>query len=174
MTSFSKVLQKSFKVIYRDQTSTLSVISMFKRSNPILDLSFQNSVIFISFVTSLSPNCVKLLKVVQHVSRLTKRSKSKLNRTLKWRVCFWDYFVKILQLWLPWWSPWLKNAPKRSELVIHVLMLTATKIKSQMYVEVNGSFMEPSSQKFEVLTQRSNFINSKLAQHLPNFALMMS
>ena len=64
MTSFSKVLQSSFKVMYRDQTtietSTLPVIYIFKRSNPILWLIFQNSETFISFVRSLSLNWVKL------------------------------------------------------------------------------------------------------------------
>ena len=61
--SFSNVLQNNFKVIYRDQTTietfTLPAICIFKRSNPILYLIFQNSVIFVSFVTSLSPNRVK-------------------------------------------------------------------------------------------------------------------
>ena len=64
MTLFSKVLQSSFKVMYRDQTtietSTLPVIYIFKRSNPILWLIFQNSETFISFVRSLSLNWVKL------------------------------------------------------------------------------------------------------------------
>ena len=50
--------------MYRDQTtietSTLPVIYIFKRSNPILWLIFQNSETFISFVRSLSLNWVKL------------------------------------------------------------------------------------------------------------------
>ena len=58
MTWFSKVPQNSFKVIYRDQTtletSTLPTICIFKRSNPTIEFIFQNSEIFISFVTSLS------------------------------------------------------------------------------------------------------------------------
>ena len=36
------------------ETSVLPTICSFKRSNPILSLNFQNSVIFISFVMSLS------------------------------------------------------------------------------------------------------------------------
>ena len=63
MTSFSKVIQSSFKGIYRDQTiietSTVPTIYIFKRSKLIPLLIFQNSGTFISFVRSLSPNCVK-------------------------------------------------------------------------------------------------------------------
>ena len=63
MTSFSKVLQNSFKATCRDQTTietfALPGICIFERSNPILELTFQNSVIFISFVASLSPDWVK-------------------------------------------------------------------------------------------------------------------
>ena len=62
MTSFSKVLQNIFKVMCCDQTtieiSTLPVICIFKGSNQILYVIFQNSGIFISFVTSLSSNWV--------------------------------------------------------------------------------------------------------------------
>ena len=38
------------------------------------------------------------------------------------------------------------------------------KIKSQRNVQVNYSFMKPSSQSFEVLTQRGDVINPKLAR----------
>ena len=60
MTSFFKVLENSFKVIYCDKTtievSTLPAICIFKRSDPIFWLKLQNSGIFVSSVTSLSPN----------------------------------------------------------------------------------------------------------------------
>ena len=50
---------RSFQVIYRDQirteTSVIPAICIFKRTK----LIFQNSGIFISFATSLSPNWVK-------------------------------------------------------------------------------------------------------------------
>ena len=55
MMSFSKVFQSSLKVIYRDQTkietSIIPAIRIFKTSNPILWLIFQNSRTFISFGT---------------------------------------------------------------------------------------------------------------------------
>ena len=51
-------------------------------------LIFQNSGIFISFKTSLSPNWVKGPKVVYHVSRMTEKPKSIFDRTLRSRVCF--------------------------------------------------------------------------------------
>ena len=38
------------------------------------------------------------------------------------------------------------------------------KIKSKRYFEVNYSFMKPFSQNFEVLTQRGDVINPKLAR----------
>ena len=87
MTSFSKIFQNSFKVIYRDQTtietSTLLAICIFKRPNPILYLIFQNSGTFISAVTSLSLNWVKRAQSVYHVSRVIERSKSIFHGTLK-------------------------------------------------------------------------------------------
>ena len=62
MTSISKI-QNIFKVIYRDQTIietfALLAICISKRSNPILQLIFQNSGTFFSFLTSLSSNWVK-------------------------------------------------------------------------------------------------------------------
>ena len=58
---FLKFFKKSFKVIYRNQTtietSTFPAICIFKRSNPILKLIFQISEFFC--VTSLSPNGLK-------------------------------------------------------------------------------------------------------------------
>ena len=57
----------SFKVIHRGQKNkkqwqkafTNPTICIFKKSNPILQLIFQNSGSFISFAMSLSPNQVK-------------------------------------------------------------------------------------------------------------------
>ena len=67
MTSFSKILQSSCKVIYRDQTtietSTLPAICTFKRPNPVFLLIFQNSGTFISFMRSLSLNWVKRAQI---------------------------------------------------------------------------------------------------------------
>ena len=129
ITSFSKVLQNSLNVICCDQTtetSTLPAICIFKRSNPILLLIFQNSGIFISFVTSLSPNWVKRVQscISCHISRVIEKSKSILDGTLKWRVCFWDYFLKILQFWLPLVTSLTQNWLKKgSKLVSHVLMV---------------------------------------------------
>ena len=40
-----------------------------------------------------------------------------------WGVCFWDHFLKILQIWLPCWCHQPKNGSKRSKLVFHVPML---------------------------------------------------
>ena len=81
MTSFSKVLQNSFKVIYHDQTtietSTLPAICIFKRSNPILWLIFQNFGIFISFVMLLSSNLVK--KIQTCISCIKGDRKTEIN-----------------------------------------------------------------------------------------------
>ena len=59
MTSFSKVPQNSFKVIYRDQTATeisaILGICIFKRSNTIL-LFIQTSGIFYFFCDVIIPN----------------------------------------------------------------------------------------------------------------------
>ena len=63
MMSFSKVFQNRFKVIYCDQTtietSAIPAVCIFKISNPIFQLIFQNPGIFISFMMSLPPNWVK-------------------------------------------------------------------------------------------------------------------
>ena len=80
MMPFSKVRQNSVKVIYRNQTAiqtfTLPAFCIFKRSNPILKLIFQNSGIFISLVNLLSLNWVKTVQSCNHTSRVIERSKS--------------------------------------------------------------------------------------------------
>ena len=70
MTSFLKVLQNSFKVMYCNQTT-------------IETATLPNSVIFISFVLLLSPNWAKKSKVVYHVLRVIERLKSIFDGTLK-------------------------------------------------------------------------------------------
>ena len=56
---FKTVSQSNISRSTTIETSTLPAIYIFKRSNLIFQLIFQNSGIFISFVTSLSPNWVK-------------------------------------------------------------------------------------------------------------------
>ena len=88
-----EVLQNSFKVIYYDQatieTSTLPAICIFKRSNPIVELIFQNSGIFISFVTSVSLNWTK--RAQNCMSCIEDDRKIKIN-------VWWNFKVKSLFL----------------------------------------------------------------------------
>ena len=125
MTSISKI-QNIFKVIYRDQTIietfALLAICISKRSNPILQLIFQNSRTFFFWRHYLQIGW-KGHKVVCHVSQVIEKSKSIFNGTLKWRDCFWDHIFKISQFWLSWWRYWLKNRSKRFKLVLHVSMV---------------------------------------------------
>ena len=89
MTSFFSVLQNSFKVIYRDQTtietSTLPAICIFKRSNLIFLVNFPKfwNMDFLCDVIIFNL-CKKGQKVVYHVSRVIERSKSVFDGTLKW------------------------------------------------------------------------------------------
>ena len=86
MASYFKVFQSSFKVIYRDQTaiktSTLPAIGIFIRSNLVLKLIFQNSEMFISFVSSLSPNWLKGVKSCISCIEGNKRFKMELIQYL--------------------------------------------------------------------------------------------
>ena len=79
MTPFSKVLQNSFKVIYRYQTAInflhFQRFACFTTSNPILCFIFQNSGIFLLWRHYLQIDW-KGPKVVYHVWRVTERSKS--------------------------------------------------------------------------------------------------
>ena len=80
-TSFSKVFQNSLKEVYRTQTtietSARPLICIFKKSNPIFYLIFQNSGIFISFVKSLSPNWGK--RAQRCISSIESDRKIKIN-----------------------------------------------------------------------------------------------
>ena len=87
MTSFSKVPQNSFKVIYRDQTtietSALPAICNIK-SNALI---FQNSAIFISFVISLSSNWVRMSQSC-NVQKLTRE----MNWSPQYCYWFWSFY----------------------------------------------------------------------------------
>ena len=94
--SFSKVLQNSFKVIYHNQTPietyTLPVICFFKRSNPTLQLIFQNSEMFISFVMSLSRNWVK--RAQSCISCIVVDRKIEIS--IWWKFEVWSLFLRLL------------------------------------------------------------------------------
>ena len=115
-----EVLQNNFKVIYYDQTtietSTRPAVCIFKRSNPIVELIFQNSGIFISFVTSVSPNWTK--RAQSCMSCIEGDRKIKIN-------IWWNFEVKnlflrsisqIIAILFPMVTSstqnWLKKAPK--------------------------------------------------------------
>ena len=115
MTSFSKIFQSSFKVIYRDQTptetSTLLAICIFKRSNPILYLIFQNSGKFISAVTSLSLHWVKRAQSCISCVEGDRKIKINISRNFEVRNLFLNclyHFLKVLYLWLQWWRHYTK------------------------------------------------------------------
>ena len=84
---------QQFQSIYCDQTpietSILPVIGNFKRSNPIRQLIFQNFGIYISFVTSLSPNWVK--RAQSYISCIKGDRKIKIN-------ILWNFKVRSLFL----------------------------------------------------------------------------
>ena len=94
--SFSKVLQNSFKVIYRNQTPietyTLPIICFFKRSDPTLQLIFQNSEMFISFVMSLSRNWVK--RAQSCISCIVVDRKIEIS--IWWKFEVWRLFLRLL------------------------------------------------------------------------------
>ena len=169
MTSFFKVLQIKETTI---ETSTLPAICTFKRLNAILYLIFQNSEIFISFMTPLSPNWKKRSKLVFHVSMVIERSKSIVKGNLRWSIHFWNHYLKILKFWvLLVTSPVQKWVKK-----VHVGISCTNgdrkmKIKSKRYFQANYSFMKPFSQNFEVLTQRGGVIKIGLEKE-PNSYLM--
>ena len=82
------------------ETSTFPSIYIFKSSNPILQLIFQNFGMFIFLWRHYSQTAEKEPKIEDHVSGVIERSKSIFDRTLKWRVSFWDHLFKILQFWV--------------------------------------------------------------------------
>ena len=95
---FPKLFQ-SFKVVYRDPTttesSTLLAICIIEGSNLIFQLNFQNPGIIISFVTLLSPNWVK--RAQSCISCLKGDRKTEINI---WWKSHWDLLFKKLQVWL--------------------------------------------------------------------------
>ena len=128
MTSFSKVLQNRFKVIYLDQatikTFKLPAIWNFKRSNPILQLIFQNFGIFVSFVTSLPPNWVKRAR--SYISRVEGYRNIKIN--IWWNLKVNSLFLRSLsqntaKFWLTWWLINPNLGQKEPKLVLHVQMM---------------------------------------------------
>ena len=88
MTSFFNVLRKSFKVIYRDQTtietSTLPAICIFKRSDLFFLVNFSNVCNMYFFCDVVLSKLVKKgPKVVYLVLRVIERLKSIFGGTLK-------------------------------------------------------------------------------------------
>ena len=60
--------------------------------------------------------------------------KSTFDGTLKWGVCFWDHFFKILQFRLRWWCHWLKIGLKGAQTCISCTKVDRKmKIKSKRY-----------------------------------------
>ena len=88
MTSFFNVLRKSFKVIYRDQTtietSTLPAICIFKRSDLFFLVNFSNVCNMFIFCDVIISKLIKRdPKVVYLVLRVIERLKSIFGGTLK-------------------------------------------------------------------------------------------
>ena len=148
-----QVFQISFKLIYRYQTaieiSTLLDVCIFKRSNPILWLIFQNSGIFNFFVTTSSENWVKRFQSC--ISCIKGKRKIKINIWLNFEVrsdvsnskwvkkvqigisykinfkvnyCLWNCSFIILKFLLNLVTASIQNwLGKRFKLVSHVLMV---------------------------------------------------
>ena len=99
--NFLKIFQNGFKVIYEDQTtievSELPTICIFQEMKSS-SLIFQNSGIFISFITSLSPNWAT--RVQSCISCIKGDRKTKIN--IYWnyqgRTYIWDAFFNFGKL----------------------------------------------------------------------------
>ena len=73
--------------------------------------------------TLLSPNWAKRAESCIFCIEGDRKIEKVFNRTLKWQVCFWYQFLKILRFWLPWCVINPKVGQKGPKLVLHVPMV---------------------------------------------------